>query len=210
MKKVLIICLVLLSVCFGAKGQYYYGLSGYYDFPRTEYVTDSLGNIRFKPGDMGFSMQAGAFAGSNFHGSSWFGTSLSPALAYNVTGRFRLKAGVTIFQSFGNPAYNGYDGFYRPYDGNNTTTGIFIQGDYILNNKLTISGAFYKYFSPQNIGINDPRYKSPDGESYLLNLNYHPIGNFEINATFEYSNGAGINHYDPFYQPGLFSPGPGH
>ena len=201
MKKVLIISTFLMFICLVVTGQYYHtGLSGTYSFPRTNFITDAEGNIRFQKGDMGFTFQAGAYAGSNFRGNTWFGTSLTPALAYNVSSRFRLKAGVTVMQGFGNGYYGVSEtGYYSRQ--NPTTTGIFVQGDYILSNKLMLSGAVYKYFSPVN--FNDPAQKGPEGESYMLNLNYRPVRNFEINATFEYSHGTGLYHHDPFYQPGI-------
>jgi hypothetical protein len=206
MKRIIFISILSLAFASGAYSQFYYGgIYGYYSFPRTEYVIDSAGNIRFKPHDMGFNMQVGAGAGSNFHGNSWFGTSVSPSFAYNVSGRFRLSAGVSISRGFGGNYYPGYDSFYSPMSTNATTTSVFVKGDYILNNKLMISGAAYKYFSPLNSGINDPRYKSPEGEGVMFNINYRPIRNLEINASFEYGNGTGNYRHDPFYHP-AFSP----
>ena len=202
MKKILLISLFLAALSWGASGQYYGGLSGYYEFPRTNYVLDSAGNLRYEKGDIGFAMQAGAFAGSNFHGGTSFGSYLSPMLAYNVSTRFRLKAGVTVFQGFGNYYAGNYDGTSAAINSNPTTTGIFIQGDYLLSNKVTLSGAFYKYFSPVN--FNDPNKKGPEGESYMFNVSYRPAKHFEINASFEYGNRTGMYYQDPFYQPGLF------
>ena len=68
-----------------------------------------------------------------------------------------------------------------------------------------LSGAVYKYFSPYNIGISDPRYKNPDGEGVLFNVNYHPARNFEINASFEYNKGNSPFYHNPFYQPMMFA-----
>jgi hypothetical protein len=197
------ILLLLLFTGPALSAQYYYGgLSGRYEYPRTNFVADSLGNIRYQPGDIGFTMEAGAMAGSDFRGHSRFGTYVSPALAYNVSSRFRVKAGVTIFQGFGDP-YAGYEGV-APYSATSTTTGFFVQGDYLLSNKVTLSGAFYKYFSPVNFG--DPSKKGPEGESYLFNVNYRPTRNFEINATIEYGNGRGIYQGNPWRQPGFMEP----
>ncbi len=190
MKKLFFIGLLMLAFGFSAVGQYYSGGLAY-TLPRTNFVIDTTGNIRFQPGDMGFTMQASAFAGSNFNGSSWFGTAISPAFAYNVSSRFRLKAGVSVMQGFG----DNY--FYYPYSNAGTTTSIFLQGDYILSNKLMLSGAVYKYFSPYNINIDDPNFKSPEGQGYMLNLNYRPSPHFEINASFEYGHGNGYNPFQP-------------
>ena len=193
-----------LAFSTGANSQYYFG-GLFYEFPRTSFVVDSAGNVRFQPHDLKFSFQTGAFAGSDFHGNSWFGTSVAPALAYNVSDRFRLKVGVNITQGYGNALYGWYDNFYYPANNSPTTTSIFVQGDYLLSNKLMLSGAVYKYFSPYNININDPRFKSPDGEGILFNINYRPARNFEINASFEYGRGNSPYYRSPFYQPTLFA-----
>lgn len=202
MKKLLFIAVFILAFFNEASSQFYRGtLSGYYEFPSTNYVLDSAGNLRYQKGDMGFALQAGAMAGTDFMGNSRFGTYVSPMLAYNISSRFRLKAGVTMFQGFGDYYPYGYDGFGYQTSGNPTTTGIFIQGDYLLSNKVTLSGAVYKYFSPVN--FNDPNKKGPEGESYIFNVNYRPTKHFEINASFEYGNGTGRNYYDPLYYPGI-------
>jgi hypothetical protein len=154
------------------------------------------------------TMQAGAFAGSDFNGKSWFGTSVSPALAYNVSPRFRIKAGVTITQGFGDNYYSSFDRFYHPMSTSGTTTSVFVQGDYILNNKIMLSGAAYKYFSPYNINIDDPRYQNPEGEGFIFNINYRPVSNFEINASIEYGRGNRFYNPNPFYRNSPFSADP--
>jgi hypothetical protein len=195
---------LFLAISWSTFSQYYYsGLSTSFDFPRTKYVVDSTGNLRFKPGDIGASVQLGTVFGSNFHGSSAFGTFISPSLAYNLTSRFRLKAGVTVFNNFGDNLYEGY-GYYSPVMSNGTTTNVFVQGDYLLSNKLTISGALYKDFSNFNAHITDPRLKSPESQGMILNLNYRPTSSVEINASFGYGNGNRSMFHDPFYRSGMF------
>lgn len=203
-KKQIIALTIFLAISSVAFSQYYYsGLSSSFDFPRTKYVVDSTGNLRFKPGDIGVSMQLGTGFGSNFHGSSSFSTFVSPSLAYNLTSRFRLKAGVTVFNNFGGPLYPAYD-YYSPMMSNGTTTSVFVQGDYLLSNKLMISGALYKDFSTFNSHITDPRLKTPESQGMILNLNYRPTSSFEINASFGYGNGNRPMFHDPFYRNGMF------
>jgi hypothetical protein len=204
-KKQIISLAIFIALSLSAISQYYYGgLSSSFDIPRTQYTVDSTGNLRFKQGDIGFSMQAGTSFGSNFHGKSSFGTFVSPALAYNISTRFRLKAGVTVFNNFGDPYYAGYDNYYSPVMSSGTTTSVFVQGDYLLNNKLMISGAVYKDFSTFNAHVTDPRLKTPESQGMILNLNYRPTSNFEINASFEYGNGNRSMFHDPFYRNGMF------
>jgi hypothetical protein len=204
-KKQIISIVVFLAISMSAVSQFYYsGLSSSFNIPRTQYIVDSTGNLQFKPGDIGFSMQVGTGFGSNFNGNSSFNTFISPALAYNVSSRFRLKAGVTVFNNYGDPYYAGYDSYYSPVIASGTTTSIFVQGDYLLSNKFMLSGAYYKDFSSFNTHTTDPRLKTPESQGMILNLNYRPTSSFEINASFEYGNGNRSMFHNPFYHNSMF------
>jgi hypothetical protein len=207
-KKQIILSILFVLIAFSAFSQYYYsGLSTSFNLPKTQYQVDSTtGQLRFKPGDIGFTMQVGTGYASNFKGNSSFGTYVSPALAYNVSSRFRIKAGVSLMNNFGDPYYGVYDGYYATYTPAGTTTSLFVQGDYLLSNKLMLSGAVYKDFSTLNAHVTDPRYKAPESQGMFLNLNYRPTEHFEINASFGYGNGTRSALHSPFY-PGSMFPG---
>jgi hypothetical protein len=205
MTKVLLTMTGMLALLLTATGQFYHGgLSSSFYMPRTEYVADSTGKLLFKPGDVGFSLQAGAGYGSNFNGRSSFATYVSPAFAYNVSSRFRLKAGVSMMNTFGDPYYYGLESYPSPVMGTGTTTRVFVQGDYLLSNKFMISAAAYKDFPVFNPRAADPRFKMPESQGMILNLNYRPTRNFEINASFEYGSGSRSALNSPFYHHGTF------
>jgi len=205
LKKLTISLIIFLTLSLGAMSQFYYsGLSSTLNIPRTQYVVDSTGKLLFKPGDIGFSMEVGTGFAGNFNRNSSFHTYVSPSLAYNVSSRFRLKAGVTVFTNFGDPYYAGYDNFYSPVINSGTTTSLFVQGDYLLSNKLMISGTLYKDFSSINAHVSDPRLKVPESQGMILNLNYRPSSNFEINASFSYGNGSRSHFNSPFYHNSMF------
>jgi hypothetical protein len=204
MKKIILILSLVVSA-LALNAQYFYGGVGTtFDMPRTQFQVDSSGNIRFVPGDFGFSMSVGAGM-SSWSGNTSFGTYVSPSFAYNVSERFRLKAGVTMMNNFGSTYYSPYDTYYNP--ATVTSSRIFVQGDYLVNNKLMLSGAVYKEVSPFNPRITDPNFYAPDGEGFMFNLNYRPSKNVEINATFEYSRGNRAFGYSPFYRPNGYMPG---
>jgi hypothetical protein len=204
-KKKIISIVLFLAISLTAFSQFYYsGLSSSFEMPRTKYMVDSTGNLRFKPGDIGVSMQVGTGFGSNFHGNSSFYTFVSPSIAYNLSPRFRLKTGVTVFNNFGSPLYTGYDPYYSPVMSGGTTTSVFVQGDYLLSNKLMISGALYKDFSAFNAHNTDPRLKTPESQGMILNFNYRPTSSVEINASFGYGNGNRSMFHDPFYHNSMF------
>jgi hypothetical protein len=207
LKKLLISLTLFVAFSISAFSQFYSGgLSSSFNMPRTQYDIDSSGNLRFKKGDIGFTMQVGTGFAGNFKGNSSFSTYVSPALAYNVSSRFRIKAGVSVLNNFGDPYFAGYDNYNSPVMASGTTTSIFLQGDYLLTNKLMLSGAFYKDISSFNTHVTDPRLKTPESQGMILNLNYRPTRSFEINASFGYGQGNRPMLNSPFY-PGSMFPG---
>lgn len=202
----IILFLFLIAVVFSAAGQYYYGgLSSSLYFPKTQYVLDSSGNIMFKPGDIGVNVQVGTGIGSNFRGNTAFSTYVAPAISYNVSNRFRLKAGISVNNYSGDPYYGYSDNYFATETANFTTTSVFLQGEYLLSNKFMLSGAVYKEFSPFNAHVSDPRYKAPESQGMILNLNYRPARNFEIDVSFEYGSGRRSVFQDPMYRNGMNS-----
>jgi hypothetical protein len=208
LKKLIISIALFLAFTLTAVSQYYAaGLSSSFNLPKTQYEVDSTtGQLRFKPGDIGFTMQVGTGFASNFNGKSSFNTYVSPALAYNVSSRFRMKAGVMVFNNFGDPYYAGSDYYYSPVMNSGTTTSVYLQGDYLLSNKLMLSGAVYKDFSTLNTHPTDPGYKAPESQGMIFNVNYRPTQHVEINASFEYGNGNRSMLHSPFYPGNTFSP----
>jgi hypothetical protein len=204
MNKTILIILFSLSLSLSALSQYYYGgLSSSVYFPRTEYMIDSAGRLAFVPKDIGVSVEAGAGFGSYGSGQSVFSTYVAPSFAYNVSNRFRVKAGVRVNNYFGESSYGGTEitSPVRPVN----STSIFVQGDYLVSSKIMISAAVYKDFTPFSPNETDPRLKNFDSEGAIFNLKYRPSERFEINATLEYSNGNRNYLYSPFYNPSPFS-----
>ena len=187
-----------------AAAQYYHGgMSGSLHFPGTQFTVDSAGNIRFVPGDMGFSLEAGA-GYTNYGGSSLFSTWSSPAAAYNLSERFRLKGGVTLYHRF--PDHR--ESVFAPYPISGTR--VFVSGDYLVNHNLMISGTVFRDFSLRDPAVlNDQVMKNKGYEGMILNLEYSPAKNVKINASFEYSNRPAFYHPNPFHHHSPFSPGYG-
>ena len=205
MNKTLLIIIFGLSLSLSSLSQYYYGgLSSSIYFPRTEYTVDSIGHLAFVPKDMGVSLEAGAGLSSYGSGPSIFSTYVAPSFAYNLSNRFRLKAGFRVTNYFGGTTLNAPDGI-SSYQLPNYTTSIFLQGDYLVSDKIMISGAVYKDMTPSNLFVQDPRQKNFDTEGAVVNFKYRPTERFEINATIEYSNGRQNPLYSPFYNPSPFS-----
>src|SRR5512136_914965 len=100
----------------------------------------------FVPKKMDVHVQAGTwFATSSGYGNGW-GTYIAPQLSYSLTTRFRLSGGFTIM----NTSYNGYKPYYDfllssgpAYHGDVTSAYIYISGQYLVNDRLTVTGTAF-------------------------------------------------------------------
>ena len=200
MKRSIIIFILFISLSGIGYGQLYTGSLAYH-FPNRGFMADSSGQILFKPGETHFGMEAGAGIGSNFSGNSLFSTWVAPSFSYNVSKHFRLNAGLSLNNYFGDLYYPGtLENYNSPVKNPVLGTSVFVSGDYLVNNKLMLTGVAYKTFFPANANISDPRLKFPESQGVMMNVRYRPTEHFEINAGFEYGNG-----YSPYRSP--FAPG---
>jgi hypothetical protein len=165
----------------------------------------------YVPGKMNFGFQLGSQF-TSFSGGSGFSTFISPHLDYGVSKRFLLSGGISItsttlsgnFFSNGNEFGSGW----------NYTSGlVWLSGQYLVNDRITIEGTAYKRF---NILGENPFYSSNgwnDGHGMYMNVRYKIKDNVQIEAGFGYSKGSspyGTFYQDPFnhspYDPFFSSP----
>ena len=96
---------------------------------------------------------------------------------------------------------------FGAFSGNFNHALIYVSGDYIVNEKLTISGTVYKEFSFNNSPDKYPALRDIEGKGMIMGINYRPAENFHINASFEYYRGNNPFRTNPFYHPGYSGPG---
>lgn len=144
-------------------------------------------------------MGAGFIGGSN---SGMF-TYLSPFIRYSVTPKFKLDAGGIISE--------GTNLFSNVYAGNKSTTNVllFARGNYLLTDKLTITGSYYKSFYPGS-GLNTEQnnYSSSKNYSYSLGMDYKINKHMSFGAQVIVNKGIN-NNYLFQSQPSLFGGFPG-
>jgi hypothetical protein len=154
---------------------------------------------------MDIHLQAGTwFSTSSGYGNGW-GTFISPEISYSLSPRFRVTGGVSIV----NTSFSGYRPYYEffsgpSYHGDVTSAYLFISGQYLVNDRLTITGSAFKKFNIyESPGLNDPFFKDePYGAS--LNVQYRLGRNVYLEGGIGYTNGA----VDPYYGNPLYSPVP--
>jgi len=129
-------------------------------------------------------------------GFNTFGTSIMPQVTFPVSEKFRLTGGVgysTFFMG------NGSESLFHS---NQSNYGhVFVSGDYMLNEKVTIRGTAYKTFllSPTTYGT-ETTYPGYDfsSQGVIMDVEYKVTDNFRINVGFEYRQ----QNY-PMYSPGM-------
>ncbi len=148
----------------------------------------------------------GVTVGSQFTSVSGFGSALStyvtPRVSYNINNRLSIGGGLSIAQTnyfktrayFQNESASGSSGNY-------TSGTIFIEGNYLVNDRLTIYGSAFKQFpiSQQSLQYNPYNPISSKGAQGIdLNVAYKLGEHVFIQAGFRYSDGINPCYADPF------------
>lgn len=136
---------------------------------------------------MKLDLGVGFIGGSN----SGMYTYVAPYLRYSLTPKFKLDVGGILSQGKNNN-YSSESGFY-----NKTSMLLFARGNYLLTEKITVSGSAYKTFYP-NSDLNSDLTKKYSDENYGFSLGM----NYKINKKM--SLGAQIIMTKGNYNNNLF------
>lgn len=149
-----------------------------------------------KKSHTGFSVNTGYTVSSNGQGGPFL--SLSPHVIYPVSDRFYLNTGITA--GYGNmymPSFiTGEESQMLPM----TQMFIYASGNYIVSNKLTVSGSAYK----QIVDVKNPNSSlksstSFDYQGLSIGFNYKLTENISFDAHIHFNSPSNYNSlYSPF------------
>ncbi len=133
------------------------------------------------------------------NGYTVFGTTLMPQMSFPVSDKFSVSTGIgytTLFTGGGNMF--GTTGSYGH---------LFVSGDYLVNEKITLRGTAYKTFSlGASSGINDEKkgqlINDFSSQGFIMDVEYKVTDNFRVNVGVEYRK----QNY-PLFHPGMIPPG---
>ena len=133
---------------------------------------------------------------------SGISTYVSPEVGYSLTSRFRINAGISII----NTNFFGIAPYYsltseKKFNGNFTSALVYVNGQYRLNDRLTLNGSAYKQFNLFDDPPGTPYGKSNDSQGFSMGIDYKAAENFHIQAGFGYSKGNHPYYQDPFGTP---------
>ena len=175
---------LMLCIMNSAQAQTFYKTDTTNSFNRNSTI---LNNKR-----LGFSVDFGFgfFAGNNNASGTY--TYVAPYLSYMVTPKFKLDAGAVIS--------NGFNSFYYNQPcltgSNNTNYFLFARGNYLLTDKVTISGTFYKAFGPTNAYSSEADNKKIFNNAGMsVGLEYKINKRMAIGAQVSVSNGGDGNYF---------------
>ena len=151
--------------------------------------------------DWGFTL------GTQFTSMSGYGSGLStfitPHFSYSLNKRFRMGGGISIIST----NYQNARSFFpmeqcAGSNGNFTNAEVFVNGQYLFNDRITISGSAYKEFPiakdplPYN-PFNPVARNGAHGVNF--NVDYKIGEHMHIQAGFGYSQDAHSFYTNPFY-----------
>ncbi len=154
----------------------------------------------FKNKRLGFSMEMGAGVSGSKYGIGSY-TYFSPFLNYRVSPRFRLDFGASYIQGFNNFKTNDLYGF----GSNQSYLSLFARGNYLVSDKLLISGTVYKTFDltkPQNSDLNNQK-RSLENYGIIVGAEYKITENLTIGAQVNFSDRNSGYYNNPFYPCGF-------
>ena len=195
---VILFSFVLLFTSAGSFAQ-----TAYYSDSTSKSGFDNFGNksslLKYKR--LGVSMEMGVGISGSKYGAGAY-TYMSPFLSYRVSPKFRLDVGASYIQGFNN---SGINDFY--FGKNPACLSLFARGNYLVNDKLLISGAVYKTFDltqPQTSDLNSQK-RSLNNYGIMVGAEYKVTENLTIGAQLNFSDRN--TNYNPLYPQDNYSGG---
>ena len=175
------IFLILVCVCFSA------GLLA----QEGEQPTNlKLQTSNFKPRYAGTSVDAGVMFMPHY-GSAYY---VAPKLRFQATPRLFVNTGISVVQYSLLPSQMKHEGSPQRTA---TSTYIFAEGAYLLNERWSVNGSVMKNINPAPMRRTTP-YSVPT-EAMHFGVDYKITPNVTVGARIGYSNGGRSNMHSPFY-----------
>ena len=147
---------------------------------------------------------AGYMGGSGYNSGAF--TTIAPSLNYTVSPKLKFEVGSVIL--------SGNHSFYQmpatetqpSMNQRSTQALVYAQGQYLLTDRLMLTGSVYKTMNSNALTRNNPY--SLDYKGMNIGLDYKIAKNISIGAQFRYSNGNqnymlnqnGMGLYSPYQQ----------
>ena len=158
------------------------------------------------------SLNAGTsffYSPNSFSGTSFY---VAPKFSYNFTPKFRINAGVMLIRqnlNLSSPLLLGNDSQPQSVVIRNTPAVqgiVFAEGDYLLSERLTLSGSLMKSIEPND------QYKNAAWRNSFqmmsMDVNYKLSNTISVGAGVRMIQSNGFNNFFPstITSPGIYQP----
>jgi len=148
-------------------------------------------------------MHVNIMAGTEFWTAPGYGSGIATYLmtgfTYPVGKRFSLGGGIGILNTAPVGVHSTtVEGFGNV---NSTNTLVYVTGQYLLNQRVTISGTVFKEFTAFNNSPEYQRFRKNTPQGAYMKVNYKINDFMQIEAGFGYSRGV-----NPYYNSYMGSP----
>jgi len=177
-----------------------------YDAADTTEVTPFISNPRLLPYNpdkkVSVRLEMGSTFGVGSGGAGLFGVYVAPHVSYKVSPKFRVNVGAMVRNS-------NFINYYNPYGfestsrfGNNITqTFVYVEGEYMVNDRLMVHARGYKEIATFNEPNVNPRALDLDNGGVAVGFNYKVSEKFQVGA--EVSINKGNTPYNPYMNNGF-------
>jgi hypothetical protein len=185
-------------------------VEGNAQFSRIDSIPSTPGDIHSYTDLSLHKLHIGIQAGTEFMTTSGYGsgfsTFLSPTLTYPVSKKFMVSGGFSII----NTSLYGFKPYYsfpeeRSYSGNITQAMLWVSGQYLLSDRVTITGTAYKTIDIFGEKLRNSSFYKNNPQGAYLNVGYKISDNMHIEAGFGYSRGSHGYSFGYPYSPGFGS-----
>lgn len=188
----------------------FFFIEGNAQFPRFDSVPSAAGNaFHYSPLPL-HQLHIGIQAGTEFMSTSGYGsgfsTFLSPTLTYPVSKKFVVSGGFSIV----NTSLYGFKPWYsfpeeKSFTGNITQAMLWVSGQYLLGDRITITGTAYKTIDIFGEKPGNSSFYNNNPQGGYLNVGYKVSDNLHIEAGFGYSRGSNGYSFGYPYNQGFGS-----
>jgi hypothetical protein len=157
-----------------------------------------INNPGYVPRKFSTTLQLGSFFTSAPGYGNSFSTFVNPEFSYAVNPKLRINAGISLINT---TLYDVkpwfYNGREQSMNGNYMHAILSVGADYMVNDRLSLSGYMFKDIDLYNEVESSSPYKRINPEGGYLKVGYKVSDHFRIEGGVGYSKG--INPYGSYY-----------
>lgn len=156
----------------------------------------------FQPRKFDFNLSAGSMFSTTSGYGSGLSTYVTPSVSYALNRKLRIGGGISMITTNYFNAKPWYSSESTPgFSGNLSSAVVFVNGQYLLSDRLSITGSAFKEIPLYNDPLPYNPYYPVSGQGAQginLNVEYRIGKNATIQAGFGYSKGVNPWCADPF------------